>query len=132
MCLKRRLCTNVFLCGEHLCVRVFNVKFCVKANLCQKKPCVLARACKSFHKDMFSHRHLHIHMLLLRDGFTRKYRKYLHAQVFFHRDAFIPKKLLHTDAWALLHADAFTQRCFHRGVHLCVKVSVYHMLAVCC
>ena len=71
----------------------------------------------AFTKTCF-HRHLHIHMLLLRDGFTRKYRKYLHAQVFFHRDAFIPKKLLHTDAWALLHADAFTQRCFHRGVLL--------------
>ena len=69
----------------------------------------------AFTKAWFHTGILHIHMLLPRDGFTRKH---LHAQMFLHRDVFYTKKQLHTDAWAILHADAFTQRCIYRGVLL--------------
>ena len=60
-----------------------------------------------FHKDMFLHRRLHIHMRLPRDGFTHKH---LHAQVLY-TGVLLHLKLLHTDVRALLNTDAFTLRC---------------------
>ena len=76
-----------------------------------------------FHKDMFLHRRLHIHMRLPRDGFTHKH---LHAQVLYtgvllhlkllHRRAGTSKhRCLHT---AMLLRNAFARTCFYTGLLL--------------
>ena len=61
---------------------------------------------RCFHKDMFLHRHLHIHMRLPRDGFTQTPSR----TGVLHRDAFT-KKNTHTHVRVLLNTDAFTLRC---------------------
>ena len=79
---------------------------------------------RCFHEDMFFDRHLHIHMLLPRGGFTHKYlhtgvftqacfyaknfytqtRGYLYAQVRLHSDAFTEERF---DTHMLLHTTSF-------------------------
>ena len=86
---------------------------------------------RCFHKDMFSHMDLHMHVLLPRDGFTRNY---LHAQVFLHRDAFIQKKIAHRRVGTcthrclytakLLQRSAFTRTCIYTGF-LLTQISFY-------
>ena len=78
------------------------------------------------HKDMILQRHLHIHMLLPRDGFTRKY---LHAKVFLHRDAFNQTKTFaHRRVGTFTHkrmgtfthrrVGTSTRRCFYTAMLL--------------
>ena len=78
------------------------------------------------HKDMILHRHLHIHMLLPRDGFTRKD---LHAKVFLHRDAFKQTKTFaHRRVGTFTHkrmgtfthrrVGTSTRRCFYTAMLL--------------
>ena len=62
---------------------------------------------RCFHKDMFLHRCLHIHMHV-------STKLFLHANTFTHK-CFYTGMLLQTDARVLLHTDAFTQRCCYRG-----------------
>ena len=84
---------------------------------------------RCFHKDMFLHRHLHIHMRLPRDGFTQTPSR----TGVLHRGAFTKKKYTHTRAGtskhgclhtAMLLRNAFTRTCFYTGL-LLTQSSLY-------
>ena len=68
---------------------------------------------------MFSHRHLHIHILLPRDGFTRKYH---HVHGFIEGCFYTKEKYTRTRghfyAQMPLHSVAFTEECFYTRVRL--------------
>ena len=77
---------------------------------------------RCFHKDMFSHRHLHMHtcfypgMVLHASTFLR--RCFYTGMLLYQKNFYTQTRVLHFYTQMPLHSDAFTEECFYTHVLL--------------